>query len=86
MFTIIESLTTKEVYREKSAILSVSGSVFGHKYQRNVNKKPAVASYPAMLLQGQNNNSNIFILNPDIGGITHTHRGIEGLTGKWRIW
>ena len=68
MLTIIESLTKREVYREKSSIFSVSGSVCGHKYQRNVNKKPAVA-YPAVLLvQGQNNNSNIFILNPDIGG------------------
>jgi len=81
MLTIIESLTKREVYREKSSILSVSGSVCGHKYQRNVNKKPAVASYPAvLLLQGQNNNSNIFILNPDIGGdypYTQRYRGIN---------
>ncbi len=68
MLTTIESLTKREVYREKSSIFSVSGSACGHKYQRNVNKKPAVASYPAVLVQGQNNNSNIFILNLDIGG------------------
>ncbi len=43
-------------------------------------QKPAVASYPAVLLQGQNNNSNIFILNPDIGGdypYTQRYRGIN---------
>ncbi len=46
-------------------------------------QKPAVASYPAVLLvQGQNNNSNIFILNPDMGGggdypYTQRYRGIN---------